>query len=341
MKKILIFKIGMIGDVLMTTPFVRQLRKNFPNARIDYLVGSAASQVLVGNKNLNEVITFDENIFFRRKIAKLIGLITKIRKIKYDIIFVMDKHRAFNLTAFLSGIKTRVGFDRMGKEGIFLTHKIWYESIRHEIFYYLDLIEILHIKADYYDWKMDLSLTKEDNAFAEKLWKDKKLAKRKVIGIAPGGGKNPGERTETRNWELANFIELIIQLVKRNFFIILLGGPSDYQKEKEILLNVRSKNIMSLVGKTSIKESAAVIKKCRYFICNDSGPMHIAAAVNKHIISVFGPTNPERKAPLWKESTAIWKDQDIYKDSYELYGKINKKRFMEKIKPEDVLAKIK
>jgi len=340
-KKILIFKIGAIGDVLMTTPFVRQARKNFPRAKIDYLVGKTAFQVLDGNRNLDEVVSFDEKIFFKKNIPAMLSLIRQARKRKYDMVFVMDKHWIFNFIAFLFGIKERIGFDRLGREGIFLTKRVTYDKVRHEIFYYLDLLKVAGCAVDYNDYKIDLFLNDNDYFFAENLWKIYRLNRKKVIGIAPGGGKNPGEKTEIRNWEINKYIELIKKLVDKNYFVLLVGGPSDSDKEKKILECLKSKKIISIIGKSSIKESAAVIKKCNYFVCNDSGPMHIAAAVNKNIISVFGPTNPKRKAPLYKESHAIWKDKDIYDEKYELFGKSPSKKFMTRIDVDDVLKYIK
>lgn len=79
-KKILIFKTGAIGDVIMTTPFLRQLRKNYPNAQIDYLIGNTTSQILENNPNINEIIRFDEKIFFQKKIFKWKKLINDIKK---------------------------------------------------------------------------------------------------------------------------------------------------------------------------------------------------------------------------------------------------------------------
>lgn len=416
--KILLFKIGALGDTLMTTPFLRQLRSNFPLARIDYLIGNTSSVVLAGNKYLDNIIKFDEHIFFKKKPWKLLALVKKIRREKYDIIFVLDKHRVFNITGRFFGIKERIGFDRDRREGNFLTQKIRYGNEKHEIYYYLDLLNGLKIRPDYNDFKMDLFLEKKDDDFAKAFWRSHGLNKKKVIGIAPGGGKNSGEKTEYRNWPITNYIQLIKLLLKRNYFIILLGGPDDKEKENEIMKtfsnnilnkvnnyaddsdavnsntfnsnsinnninnfnnngasnnisnNAVSNNInnnvnkikiiskdenknrgdgtlngylISLIGKCSIKESTAIMKKCDNIICNDSGVMHLAATVNKKTISLFGPTNPVRKSPLWKQSKSIWKDNDIYDPDYELYGKIDKNKlgkFMKRIKPEDVVKLI-
>ncbi len=337
--KILLFKIGAIGDVLMTTPLIRQLRKNFPDAKIDYLVGDYSKVILKRNKYLDKILTFDSMIFVKKKIFKWIKLIRSVRKRRYDVIFVLDKHWIFNLTAFLFGIKRRIGFDRLGKEGIFLTDKIYYGPVRHEIFYYLDLLKAFGGKTNYKDWKMDLFLSKEDEEFADKIWRKYKLKGKKVVGVAPGGGKNPGQFLSIKIWPWQNYSKLIEKLIEMGKYIILVGGDDDKEIAKKIMNKTnQTKKAINLIGNTSIKQSAAIIKKCCYFICNDSGAMHIAASVNDRIISLFGPTDPRRLAPLYNSSNHIWKEK---KACYDIFGnsKECKGDEIKKIKTEDVIKK--
>ena len=320
-KRILLFKIGAIGDTLMTTPFLRQLRKNNPKAEIDYLIGNASKEVLTGNKNLNNIISFDESIIFKRKIRDYISLASKIKKKKYDVVYVLDKHWALNLTSKFFDIKKRIGFDRQGKEGMLLTYKVFYGNNKHEIYYYLDLLKAEGVNPDYSDVKMDLKLESEDLNKAESVWKKYSLKNKKVVCVIPGGGSNPGESTGVRNWPIYRYIGLTEKLIAKNY-----------------------KNVIDLTGSLKLKESAAVISKCDYVVCNDSGPMHLAACVNNRIISLFGPTNPKRKAPLVKGSHAIWKGKKDYERDYELYGKTPENNAIDSIKKitaYDVLAYIK
>lgn len=343
-EKILLFKIGAIGDTLMTTPFLRQLKKSYPKARIDYLIGNASKDVLIGNQNLNKIISFDESIIFKKKLKEYFNLISKIRKEKYDIVYVLDKHWALNLTSKMFNIKERIGFDRLGKEGRFLTKKVYYGNDKHEIHYYLDLLKAEGIKPNYSDTKMDLKLSKEDTKKAETIWKKNSLNNKKVICVIPGGGNNPGESTGIRNWPIYKYIGLIEKLLSKNYKIILIGGKSDEKLSDIIVENIKNKNIINLTGKLKLKESAAVISKCDYVVCNDSGPMHLAACVNDKIISLFGSTNPVRKAPLLKNSHAIWKGKKEYDPEYELYGKMPGKKAIDSIKKitvSDVLKFIK
>ncbi len=319
-KKILLFKLGAIGDTLMTTPLIRQLRKNFPKAKIDYLIGKTASQVLYGNIYLDNIIKFDEQIFIKKKFFKWLKLIKKIRKRKYDLIFVLDKHWIFNLTAKLFGISRRVGFDRLGNEGIFLTDRVYYSPIRHEIFYYLDLLKIFIGKADYKDWQMDLFLNKKDLTFANKIWKEYKLEGKKVIGIAPGGGNPFDKYSYLRILPINYYADLIKKLIKKNY-IILFGGKNDFYIGEKLEKDIKSRRLINLIGKTTLKQTAALMAKCNNIYCNDSGAMHIAASVNKKINSFFIVTHPKRKAPLWKESKYSWISKNYYCWKCELFGK--------------------
>ena len=106
----------------------------------------------------------------------------------------------------------------------------------------------------------------------------------------------------------------------------------------EILINGK---IYNETGKTNIQETVALLQTCKYFITNDAGPMHIASAAGVKVISLFGPTNPKRKAPMNKGSVAIWNDQKVYDEKYELYGKTQNNKFFEKIDKHQILRLIK
>lgn len=128
MQSILFFKIGAIGDTLMTTPLVRQVKKT--GARVGYFVGKRSAVVLQGNTSIDQVFTFDESIFEKKTLMNIFRMVKFLRTLRalrnhyhYKTIVVLDRHRIFGLFAKLAGFKKRVGLDRLGKDGKFLTHK--------------------------------------------------------------------------------------------------------------------------------------------------------------------------------------------------------------------------
>lgn len=314
MKRILLFKIGALGDLLMTTPLVRQLRKRFPGARIDYLAGKSFVRVLAGNPNIDRVIDFPEEIFLRRNIPGFFRLAWTIRKEGYDAVFVLDRHWIFPAAAFLSGARRRIGLDRMGREGILLTDRVRFEAVRHEVHYYLDLLDRVAV-ADRGDVAMDFFTSRDEEAFAERFFADRGLSGRRVVCLAPGGGVNPGQEMELKRWPADRWVALVRLLTATGHAVLLVGGATDRDVEKEILAAV---DVPSAVG-VGLGESAALLARADAVVCNDSGPMHLAAAVNRRVVSLFGPTDPRRLAPL-AGGTFLWKPGTCG-PCYDIYGR--------------------
>ncbi len=339
-KKILVFKIGALGDVLMTTPFLRSLRKRFPDAQITYLVGEFCKPVLEGNKNINQLKTFDHNIFYKKNLLGVLNLVKRIKKEKYDCVFILDKHFFVNIAVSWTKIQARIGFDRYG-EGFANTLNIPYNKVKHEIDYYLELAYIVCAKkvnsaAEKY---LDIFLSAKDISFAKTFIRKNKLNPAKLICLVPGGASNPGQNMSTRRWPVDKFRQLADKLIEKKYGIIIIGGHGD----KEFASGF-NKTVVSAVGKTSLKQSSALIKLCRAAVVSDSGPMHFASAVNTQTISIFGVTDPRRKAPLstknikhiyvWKKPAIKgWNDDGVFRD-------FDKIKTIEEITVEQVFDKI-
>src|SRR3989338_1074345 len=154
-KKILIIRSGAVGDVLMTTPLVKAVRKRFPKAKISYLVGNWSKDVLKNNPYVDSIISFNDSIIFKRDILKILALIKKLRREKFDICFILDKSHWWNMLAYACRIKTRIGFNRNG-EGFINTLSVDYKGEKNELEYYLDIAKLLKIKIK--DKRLELFL---------------------------------------------------------------------------------------------------------------------------------------------------------------------------------------
>ena len=335
--KILIFRTGAIGDVLMTTPLIRSIRKEFPQAEIVYYVGEYSASVLQNNPFVDRIEEFSERkIFFKRNIPELFKLIRRISGERFDIVFTLEKHWIFGLITLLSGIKTRVGFFRSLFEYLFPTVKIKYSNHRHEIDNYFDLLDKFFRHKVKRNYGMDIDISAKDKLFAGQLVKS--LAKNRIIGIsAGGGGQNPGESGAIRKWPAENY-EALIKLLIKDYPIILFGGPQDHKDNQKIIRHIGSLKVLDSAGQCDLHQSAALMQKCVLIVTHDSGPMHLAAAAGCRTVTIFGPTNPLRKAPLSNKNIFLWTDQDIYEPAYEYYGRKPdlKKKWMRNIAIQEV-----
>jgi len=322
-KNIAIIKSGAIGDVLMTTPFVRALRHSYPDANITYIVGDKFEGVLKGNKNIDEILTIDTKKLFdsgaREKYSYFRDFAKSLRG-KFDTCFVLDKSYLAGLFAYWAKIPNRIGFDRDG-EGFANTMNIKYMPVKHETEYYLDLLWLLNKGAEKEKGKMNLFVTKQHDNFASKFLKDNRIRKKDlIIGISPAATKDPQESKSSRIWPAEKYTGLTKKLIDvYDAKVIFFGSKDDTAVIEKIRNNVKEKTYTS-AGRTTIKQAAALIKKCKMFITHDCGLMHVAAAIDVPVVSIFGPTDPRRKAPLNKGSVYITKDT-LRCETCEIYGK--------------------
>ena len=296
---ILIIKLSAIGDLLMASPSFAQIRKNNPGARITLLVGDWAKPVVENNSNLDEIISIDENIFWKKNLFRLMALLLKLRSMKFDKVYVMHWSNFFNFFAFLLGARERIGFDRFNTSR-FLTRKVPFiegEKGLHTIDKYL-LLTCDNPEACPRGMDIFLTTLEKDNASA--LLAKHSVLSGEVIGLAPGGGVNPKSSMPSRCWPLNNFIELakLITAEMPQAKILILGGKAETQLGSAIASALNSKNLINLCGCLSLRETAALMKSCKLLVANDSAPMHLASSVGTPVISIFGPTAPYDKAPM-------------------------------------------
>ncbi|MFH0748509.1 MAG: lipopolysaccharide heptosyltransferase II [Candidatus Bathyarchaeota archaeon] len=339
-ERILVFRIGGIGDVLMTTPFLRALRTRFPKAHITYLVGNWAKEGISGNPNIDTLVTFDEKIFFNaKKMPNIFRLIKEIKNKNFDLAFVLDISFVFSLVTYLANIPLRVGFNRNG-EGFALTYTVQYSHELHLVTSFLDTLSFFGIDSSVASKDMEIAIYKEDEEYARNLFSIFDHSTRDfIVGIAPGGAKNPGEDLPLARWPLEHYAELIKELIKQFKTIIILFGDKNDRNLTEKLHIASSSNIVDIAGQTTIKQAAAVIRKCDLFITHDAGLMHIAAASGASTLSIFGPTDALEKAPIGRKHFFIKKPltcSPCYIDG--IFPNCELKKCLTSIKPRDVLC---
>lgn len=305
-KKILIMKNCCLGDILMSTPMVRELRNNFSSTRIHYMVGPWAKEAIKDNPCLERVIehiVFAKNKTLREKVRDL----RTLRKERYDLLFILDTGIISMLAGFLIGAKFRVGFD-LHHQGFLLTHGVprTLKDNKHEVEWYHDLLRSIGLKPK--TKRMELSLSREDERFAREFFYNQRLNEKDlIIGIGPGGGINPFTALTIKQWGRERYARLADRLIEDFGAKIIFFGDRRDRAVVKTLKRKMDNEALDVTGKTSLKETAALIKRCRLFITNDSGLMHLAAAIGRPTVSIFGPSLSKYTAPLGKGHLSIEK----------------------------------
>jgi lipopolysaccharide heptosyltransferase II len=332
-KKILIFNVNWLGDVLFSTATIRNIRQNFPDSFIACIIPPRCQPVLEGNPYLDEIIIFDEEKEHKGLFGKL-KFVSYLKKIKFDTVFLL--HRSFSRAwiTLLAGIPERIGY-YTPKRGFLLTKNIKPIDANslHRIDYYLNIIKDAGLKVS--DRKTDFFVGDKDLESVDKFLNDHGISEDDfLVGINPGGNWNP------KRWPKDYFIELARSLIKEfSAKVIITGGSKDLPLAEEIRTAVEGQAILAC-GIFNLKQSAVLYQIFNSFITADTGPLHIANAVGaKNIIALFGPTHPAITGPVPQDNiTILQKDVGCKIPCYVVNCQDN--RCMKAITPEEAMEKI-
>jgi len=278
-KRILLITLSNVGDVVLTTPVLDVLDREFPSARMDVMVGPLGKDIFTSHPKVFKVVSYNKHIPFREKGR----IIRKLRKIKYDLI--VDLRNSFFPYLIGSRYKTSL-FGKSSKR------------------------KTLH-KRDTHLWKLKRLGMKTENArFSVFINKHDRDHVNKLVEIAPETdfiAVSPGAKSFIKRWNKMGFIELCDKLISElKMPVVIIGDESDSLLASEIEKSTKNK-IHNFTGKTSITQLAYLLKKCKLLITNDSAPMHLGAAVKTRVLAIFGPTDPKLYGPQESKSRIVKK----------------------------------
>lgn len=284
--RILVIKFRAIGDVLLLTPVIQNLREHFPDAHIDFLTDEFAAEVIVGNPWITDVITFN------KKSDSSVSVVARIRKRKYDLVIDLFSNPRSAIVAVLSGARFRVGFP-------FRWRKYAYNTIVpprggevHNVDFNLDALRRLGIPVRHF--RPYFPLNDDAKRFAFEWIRSQHIDEQKIVGLNPSGS------WQTKRWGLDRYAllgDLIVH--KYGVAIVLLWGPGEEEDVRTIQRQMKSPSFV--VPKTTLPQLAAIIQQCSFVVSNDSGPMHIGASFDIPTLGIFGPTNPYLQGPYGKQ----------------------------------------
>lgn len=321
MIKILLIKKGAVGDLLMATPLIRQLKQHL-NCQLDILVGSSAAISLDGNINISNKFIVDDELFTIKNSYKFIKYLYALRKNRYDYVLILDKHWYFNLLAKLVGGIT-IGFERERVSRYLLDYAVPYnDNTKYHGVYYLELLNKINPQlVDYKDTKLDVYINEDNEAKVNNWLKSQNITD--FIIVVNSGGNNAFEQNGIRMLPEAKILELLKQLCLNNENIILLGSKIDKTTyDSYITQLVANSQIINAAGQFNLAESTYLFKLAKHSYVTDCGALHLAVAadVGNHLTAIFAPTNPKHVLPFDYLIMAIWQDEDIYMPRYSLYG---------------------
>ena len=304
-KRILVVRTDRIGDVLLSTPVIKALRENYPNAYMAMVVSPYAKDIVDGNPYLDEVIIYDKE-GSHKSWPRSIKFSRNLKKKRFDLAIILHPTNRVHLVTFFAGIRRRIGYDR--KLGFLLTDRIEHTKQlgeKHELEYALDLVRYLGIEPK--DKNLFMPIKPESEKRVEELFQQGGINKTdKLLAI------HPGASCPSKIWPNERFADAAARLIERyGFKVLVIAGPKDLALAQSVIKHMH-KPAVNLAGKTSVSQLASVLKRCNLFISNDSGPVHIAAALGTPVISIFGRNqkglSPTRWGPTGKKDKILHKE---------------------------------
>ena len=287
-RSILLIKLRAVGDVVLSTVVLKNLREALPQAEIDFLTEPAGAGVLEGNPLLARTVVYD-----RRSMSGP-GLIRLIRSRRYDAVIDLFCNPRTALVTRLSGARVRVGYRFRGRTYAYNTVVEPRGGEVHNTQFNLDAL--VRIGVPIVDRSLHIVPGEPDEEKAGRiLWERRG---RRIVAINPGGGWT------VKRWPLDRFARLADMLIDElGVDILLLWGPGEGEEIEWLRRGMKHRPLIPPA--TKLLELAAILKRCWFMVSNDSGPMHIGAAMGIPVVGIFGPTNPHLQGPFGDQHQTV------------------------------------
>lgn len=281
----MILQTSFLGDTVLTLPLISAIRKNFPVRRLSLLCQPVSRELLQDHPEIDQIIIDDKKNLDRG----VTGLRTKAAALaaeRFTLALTPHKSLRSAMMLYLAGIPHRVGF-RQSRGWYLFNHRAVRDGARHDVERNLSLLETFGFRPE--DCRRDISLPLHSETLRRV---DEKLRALGLTDDKPIFGINPGSVWPTKRWSVDGYAA-VIQLLRKKFDgqFLLFGGPDD-AKIVSSVANRCGGAAINLSGVISLRELPAAISRCRVFVTNDSGPMHIAVAQRVPTVALFCATTP-------------------------------------------------
>ncbi len=327
--RIIIVDLLYLGDLLFATPFIRNLRREYPQARIDMIVNANFFEIMEDNPYLDNVYAYNKKWNFKESWS----FAKELKANHYDL--ALNIHGNWRSAFLVKLIKAdyTIGFGSKGR-GVWLDKVVDPSVEAHMVEIYLDFLRDIGI-TEIDNKGLEIGVNQDAIESVEEFLQDNQLKDDdRIIGINTGGS------WPTKRWTTEGFAKLADRLVEEyQAEVIFFGGPNDVARVEEIVGMMEHQPIIA-AGRTSLKELAALAQRCDLFISGDSGPVHVAASVGTTTLAIFGPSDDRKYRPYGNKHQIIETGIEC-RPCGEHQCPLGHHNCMRKIYPEDIITKIK
>lgn len=336
-ENICILRTSSLGDICHMLPFIFTMRKEYPKAKISWIIGKNEAGFL-GDIDGIEFIVFDRN----NTLKSYFSIYRKLKKIKYDVMFIMQVSLRSNIMSLFAKANMKIGYDlerSSDLHSIFSNKKIKSSEHSHVVDVFLSFLNLLNIEKNNFIYKWDIK---------------ERISKQELFEKFSGLQDNyfvlsPCSRSANRNWLVDRYAKVADHINKNFGLQCVLSSSSDaFEKKftKDIVNSMVSKPL-NLSGKTNLHELYSLVKNSELLISPDSGPIHIATCADKPVIGLYGVTNTVRAGPynskdlcIDKYNDALLKYKGLKSHEAKWRYKNNNKKVMGLISTKEVIDKI-
>lgn len=291
-----------MGDVLLTTPALRALRRAFSEARISVLVTVSGEAILKGNTNVDEIIVLDKSSLWSQA-----NMIPVVRRKKFDLVIDFLCNPRTAIIAFFSGAPRRLGYDvRMRKIAYNLRkprdeYRDGKKVVKYAAQVNVDMLRCLGIES--VEAELDFKVSDAAQNRMDEFLRSHFVERKKLVAICPAG------TWPAKTWEVEKFAALADRIASEiGHKVVILWGPGEKELAQRMSHLMKTSGIIAC--ETGIDEVSALIRRCTLFVSNDSGLKHIAVALGTPTVTIFGPTNPMTWNPPRPMHRAVYADVD-------------------------------
>jgi heptosyltransferase-2 len=305
-RRILIRATNWVGDAVMSMPAFKAVRDNFPRSHIAVLARPWVMPLYESNPAVNEVLPYKRGYGYLKDCSEFLRVVRLIRSLHFDMAVLFQNAFEAALIARLGGIKLRVGYNTDGR-GFLLSHSVvrGREVLKlHQVEYYLTLLRAIGWAA----LTRDPALRADPEAVARvrALLSSKGIEDQDLlVGLSPGAAYGPAKR-----WPVERFAAIGDRAIKEWGARVVVIGTEKEKDLGETLISATAPGALNCCGMTGLGEALALIKRCQLFVSNDSGLMHVAAALNVPTVAIFGSTDPLATGPRGKNARIVKQDTE-------------------------------